>query len=182
MDEFKLIKKYFQKITYNNPGAKRLNDDVFHDKKNKLVVSVDTYNEGIHFPNFRYPNLVVKKVIRSSISDLIAKGVKPEYYFISGCGSKNKFSKKNLKMISKSLNQEQKKYDLKLSGGDTTNFNKVSFSITCIGFSKKIVERNKARLNDDIYVTGNLGDSFIGLKSIKNKIKKIGRASCRERV
>ena len=171
MDEFELIKNYFQKISNNNPNAKNLNDDVFFDKKNKLVVSVDTYNEGVHFPNFKYPNLVIKKVIRSSISDLIAKGVKPEYYFISGCGSKSKFSKKNLKMISKSLNQEQKKYDLKLSGGDTTNFNKVSFSITCIGFSKKIVERNKARLNDDIYVTGNLGDSFIGLKSIKNKIK-----------
>ena len=58
-----------------------------------------------------------------------------------------------------------------MSGGDTTNFNKVSFSITCIGFSKKIVERNKARLNDDIYVTGNIGDSFIGLKIIKNNIK-----------
>ena len=171
MDEFELIKKYFQKNSKNNPSAKNLKDDVFFNKNRRLVVSIDTYNEGVHFPDFKYPNLVIKKVIRSSISDLIAKGVKPEYYFISGCGSKSKFSKKNLKMISKSLNQEQKKYDLKLSGGDTTNFNKVSFSITCIGFSKKIVERNKARLNDDIYVTGNLGDSFIGLKSIKNKIK-----------
>ena len=171
MDEFELIKNYFQKNSNNNPSAKNLNDDVFFNKNRRLVVSIDTYNEGVHFPDFKYPNLVIKKVIRSSISDLIAKGVKPEYYFISGCGSKSKFSKKNLKMISKSLNQEQKKYDLKLSGGDTTNFNKVSFSITCIGFSKKIVERNKARFNDDIYVTGNLGDSFIGLKSIKNKIK-----------
>ena len=171
MDEFELIKNYFQKNSKNNPSAKNLNDDVFFNKNRRLVVSIDTYNEGVHFPDFKYPNLVIKKVIRSSISDLIAKGVKPEYYFISGSGNKIKFSKKNLKMISKSLNQEQKKYDLKLSGGDTTNFNKVSFSITCIGFSKKIVERNKARLNDDIYVTGNLGDSFIGLKSIKNKIK-----------
>ena len=171
MDEFELIKNYFQKNSNNNPSAKNLNDDVFFNKNRRLVVSIDTYNEGVHFPDFKYPNLVIKKVIRSSISDLIAKGVKPEYYFISGSGNKIKFSKKNLKMISKSLNQEQKKYDLKLSGGDTTNFNKVSFSITCIGFSKKIVERNKARLNDDIYVTGNLGDSFIGLKSIKNKIK-----------
>ena len=100
MGEFELIKNYFQKITNNNPGAKKLNDDVFFDKKNKLVVSVDTYNEGVHFPNFKYPNLVIKKVIRSSISDLISKGVKPEYYFISGCGSKSKFSKKNLKLIS----------------------------------------------------------------------------------
>ncbi len=171
MDEFELIKNYFQKISNNNPYAKKLNDDVFFDKKRKLVISVDTYNEGIHFPNFNYPNLVIKKIIRSSISDLIAKGVKPEYYFISGSGNKNKFTKRNLKMISNSLKQEQKKYGLKLSGGDTTNSNKISFSITSIGFSKKIVERNNAKINDDIYVTGNIGDASIGLKVIKNNIK-----------
>ena len=171
MDEFELIKNYFQKISNNNPGAKKLNDDVFFDKKNKLVVSVDTYNEGVHFPNFKYPHLVIKKVIRSSISDLIAKGVKPEYYLISGSGNKKQFTKKNLKLVTKSLNQEQKKFNLKLSGGDTTNSSKVSFSITTIGFSKKIVERNNVRLNDDIYVTGNIGDSFLGLKIIKNNIK-----------
>ncbi len=171
MDEFELIKKYFQKISTNNPSAKKLNDDVFFDKKNKLAVSIDTYNEGVHFPNFKYPDLVIKKIIRSSISDLISKGVKPKYYFISASGSKNQFTKKNLKLISKSLNEEQKKYNLKLSGGDTTNSNKISFSVTTIGFSKNIVERNKAKLNDDIYVTGNLGDSFLGLKIIRNNIK-----------
>ncbi len=171
MDEFELIKKYFQKILNNNLPAKKLNDDVFFDKKKKLVVSIDTYNEGVHFLNFKYPNLVIKKILRSSISDLIAKGVKPVYYFISGSGNKNQFTKKNLKIISKSLNQEQKKYNLKLSGGDTTNSSKVSFSITTIGFSKIIIERNKAKLNDDIYVSGNIGDSFLGLKVIKNKLK-----------
>ena len=108
MDEFELIKNYFQYNSNNNPSPKMLNDDVFFDKKNKLVVSVDTYNEGVHFPNFKYPNLVIKKILRSSISDLICKGVKPKYYFISGSGNKNQFTKKNLKMISKSLNQEQK--------------------------------------------------------------------------
>ena len=142
MDEFELIKNYFQKISNNNPYAKKLNDDVFFDKKRKLVISVDTYYEGIHFPNFKYPTFVIKKIIRSSISDLIAKGVKPEYYFISGSGNKNKFTKRNLKMISDSLKQEQNKYDLKLSGGDTTNSSKISFSVTSIGFSKKIRSSN----------------------------------------
>tara|TARA_B100001996_G_scaffold380373_1_gene367687 strand:- start:665 stop:1624 length:960 start_codon:yes stop_codon:yes gene_type:complete len=170
MDEFDLIKKYFQKLSNNNPGAKKLNDDVFFSKKNKLAVSVDTYNEGVHFPNFKYPNLLIKKILRSSISDLIAKGIKPEYYFISGSGNSKQFTKKNLNKISKSLLQEQKKYNLKLSGGDTTNSKKTSFSITSIGFSNKIIERNKAKLNDDIYVTGNIGDSYVGLKIIKNKI------------
>ena len=74
--------------------------------------------------------------------------------------------------MSVSLVSEQRKYNLKLSGGDTTNSSKVSFSITSVGFSNYIIERNKAKINDDIYVTGNIGDSFLGLKLIKNNIKK----------
>ncbi len=170
MDEFEIIKKYFQKLSYNNPAAKKLNDDVFFDKNKSLVVSVDTYNEGIHFPNFKHPDLVIKKIIRSSISDIISKGARPLYYFLSGSGSKKNFTPKNLKKISSSLLYEQKKYGIKLSGGDTTFSNKLSFSVTSIGFSKKIVERNKAKINDDIYVTGNIGDSYLGLLTIKKKI------------
>ena len=109
MDEFEVIKNYFQKISNNNSYAKKLNDDVFFDKKRKLVVSVDTYNEGIHFPNFKYPNLVIKKIIRSSISDLIAKGVKPEYYFISGSGNKKQFTKKKIKNDLKIFKSRAKK-------------------------------------------------------------------------
>ena len=171
MHEFQLIKKYFSKISKKNKSALNLNDDVFFDKKKGIVISVDTYNEGNHFLNFKNPNLVIKKIIRSSISDLICKGVVPKYYFISGSGNKKTFSKPNLVKISNSLKQEQKKYDIFLCGGDTTFSNKLSFTITSLGYSKKIIYRNKAKLNDDIYVTGNLGDSYMGLQILKNKVK-----------
>ena len=69
---------------------------------------------------------------------------------------KKHFTNKNLSKISKSLKQEQNKYGIFLCGGDTTFSNKLSFSITSVGYSKDIVYRNKAKLNDDIYVTGNL--------------------------
>jgi len=171
MHEFELIKNYFQKLTKKSPSALNLNDDVFFDKKNRLVVSVDTYTEGNHFINFKKPELVIKKIIRSSISDLICKGVKPKYYFISGSGNKKSFSKSNLSKISKSLNQEQNKYKIFLSGGDTVFSNKLSFTITSIGFANNIVYRNKAKINDDIYVSGNLGDSYLGLLVLKKKLK-----------
>src|SRR6056300_1728967 len=157
MHEFDLIKNYFLKLTKNNKSALNLNDDVFFDKKKKLVISVDTYNEGIHFPNFNKPYLVIKKILRATISDLICKGVKPKYYFISGSGNKKTFSIRKLKDLTKSLLEEQKKYNIKLCGGDTT-------------FSKKIIFRNNTKINDDIYVTGNLGDSFVGLNVINKKI------------
>ena len=118
MHEFELIKNIFQ-IYQKNKSSLNLNDDVFFDKSKQLVVSVDTYVEGVHFIDFKKPELVIKKIIRSSISDLICKGVKPKYYFISGSGNKKSFSSSNLKKISKSLKQEQKKYNIFLSGGDT---------------------------------------------------------------
>ena len=171
MHEFEIIKKYLSKLSKFNNSSLGLNDDVFFDKKKGLVITVDTYNHGIHFLNFKKPTLVIKKIIRSSISDLVCKGVVPKYYFISASGNKNTFSKKNLSKIIKSLSQEQKKYKILLSGGDTTFSNKLSFTITSIGFSNRIIYRNGAKLNDDIYVTGNLGDSFTGLQILKNKIR-----------
>jgi len=170
MHESELIKNYFSKISKKNKAALDLNDDVFFDKKKGVVISVDTYINGVHFVNFNTPSLVMKKILRSSISDLICKGVIPKFYFISGSGNSKTFSKKNLLQISKSLKKEQKIYGINLCGGDTTFSNKLSFTITTLGYSKKIIYRNKAQLNDDIYVTGNIGDSYIGLQILKNNI------------
>ncbi len=171
MHEFDLINNYFFKIAKKNKFALNLNDDVFFDKKRGVVISVDTYNIGTHFYDFKSPDLVIKKILRSSISDLICKGVKPKFYFISGSGNKNTFSKNNLYKISKSLKSEQNKFNIDLCGGDTTFSNKLSFTITSLGYSNKIIYRNKAKLDDDIYVTGNLGDSYLGLKALSNKAK-----------
>ena len=170
MHEFNIIKKYFSKLSLKNKNSLRLNDDVFFDKSKKLVISVDTYIHKLHFFDFRNPNLVIKKILRSSISDLICKGVKPKYYFISGSGNKKTFTKSNLIKISSSLKQEQKKFGIHISGGDTVFSTKLSFTIISVGFSNNIIFRNKAKLNDDIYVTGNLGDSYAGLKILKREI------------
>jgi len=171
MHEFDLINNYFFKIAKKNKSALNLNDDVFFDKKRGVVISVDTYNIGTHFYDFKSPDLVIKKILRSSISDLICKGVIPKFYFISGSGNKKTFTKNNLYKISKSLKSEQNKFNIDLCGGDTTFSNKLSFTITSLGYSNKIIYRNKAKSNDDIYVTGNLGDSYLGLKVLSNKAK-----------
>ena len=137
MNEFKIINDYFKVLSKDNPAAKNLNDDVFYDKNTGLVVSVDTYNSDIHFKSFNHPHYIIKKIIRSSLSDLICKGVSPKYYFLSGGGNKKIFTKKNLSLISKSLKDEQKKYSIVIGGGDTVYSKITSFSVTVIGFSKK---------------------------------------------
>ena len=55
MNEFELIKKYFSTLVIKSKSSLNLNDDVFFNKLNKLVVSVDTYAEGNHFINLPHP-------------------------------------------------------------------------------------------------------------------------------
>ena len=67
MNEFELIKNYFYNLSKKSPSSLNLNDDVFFDKQNKLVVSVDTHIEGVHFLNFKKLDLVIKKILRAYI-------------------------------------------------------------------------------------------------------------------
>ena len=65
-------------------------------KKRSLVASIDTYNENIHYIKFKNPDLIIKKAIRSSISDIISKGIDPKYLLISFSGQKEILIKKIL--------------------------------------------------------------------------------------
>ena len=170
MNEVQLIDNYLKRLTKKNKSSQGLNDDIFFDKSKRLAISIDTYVEKVHFPNFKAPDLIIKKILRSSLSDLICKGVKPKYYFLSASGNSKSLTKKNLKKISSSLSSEQKRFDIELSGGDTVYSNINSFTCCVVGFSNKIVKRHNSKIGDDIYITGYLGDSYLGLQILKKKI------------
>ena len=172
MNEFLIIKKYFSNLSKKNKGTFGLSDDIFFDYKKKIALSIDTYNEETHFLNFINPELVIKKTLRASISDLICKGLNPIYYFISLSGNNKHLSKKNIYKIRLALKQEQKKYNITLSGGDISCSKYLSITISSIGYSKNLpILRSGAKNNDDIYITNTIGDSFVGLKVLKKKIK-----------
>jgi len=169
MNEFDIINKYLKPLAVKNLGALQLSDDIFFDKKKNIAISIDTYVKGVHFISDN-PNFFLKKVLRSSLSDLYCKGIKPKTYFISFALNKSLVNVSWLKDVRKILNAEQKKFKISLGGGDTTFSSKFVVTITSLGdVINKPVFRNGCSLNDDIYVTGNIGDSFLGLNVIKKK-------------
>ena len=172
MNEFSVIKKYFSNLSKNNRGSFDLSDDIFFDYNKKVGISIDSYVEGRHFLNFKNPNLVIKKALRGAISDLICKGITPKYYFMSCSGNKKHLTQANLAKIQLALKEEQKKYNVFLAGGDTSHSNRLSITLSVVGYSKKNpVLRSGAKVNDDIYITNTIGDAFLGLKLLKGKIK-----------
>jgi len=172
VNEFSVIKKYFSNLSKNNKGSFDLSDDIFFDYKKKVGISIDSCVEGTHFLNFKNPKLVIKKALRGAISDLICKGIIPKYYFMSCSGNKKHLTQANLAKIKLALKQEQKKYNIFLAGGDTSYSNRLSITISVVGYSKKSpVLRSGAKVNDDIYITNTIGDAFVGLKLLKGTIK-----------
>ena len=114
-----------------------------------------------------------KKIFRSSISDIISKGCEPIVYFLSL--SLYDINESWLKTFRMELNNDSKKYGLFLGGGDTVKSSKLSISISIIGnVKKKPILRKNAKQKEDIYVTGNLGNSYLGLL-IKKKKKNFGK-------
>ena len=53
MNEHKIIESL--KRIADHPSSLKLEDDVFFDKK-IFIASIDTYNEKVHYLNFKNPN------------------------------------------------------------------------------------------------------------------------------
>lgn len=167
-NEVNIIDK-FKLLTFNNKRSLNLDDDIYYDSKLKLTYSIDTFEEDIHFLNSENPERFVKKIFRSSISDILSKGSIPIVYFISL--SVKKINEKWINVFRNELLKESNKFNVYLGGGDTIKSKKLSVSISFIGHAnKKPILRTGAKKNDDIYITGYLGDSFIGLQIIKKKL------------
>ena len=76
-----------------------------------------------------------------------------------------------IKLFSQGLAEDQKKYNITLLGGDTVSAPHGLF-ITINMLSRtndSIIKRSGACYGDNIYVTGTIGNSAIGLHLLKNK-------------
>ncbi len=168
-DEFQIID--FIKDFFASPF---IGDDAavipLNDKEN-IVISKDILIENIHFILNSNLSHIGSKSLISNLSDIIAMGIEPKYFFL-GLGVPDCFSIDDLSNLLNGVRIISEKYNVVLAGGDTSGAERLSISVTVVGFGGKdrIIYRHGAELGDYIYVTGNLGDSEIGLSIIKGDL------------
>jgi thiamine-monophosphate kinase len=160
----------------NKTTIKGIGDDsaVIDSGKNLTLVSTDLFLEGIHFNLIYTPlkHLGYKTVIRA-ISDIYAMNGKPEQILIA-TGISSRFFVEQLEELYEGVNLACEKYEVDLVGGDTTSsLTGLTISVTAIGSVEKdkIVNRNGARANDLICVTGDFGASYMGLQLLERERK-----------
>jgi len=175
LSESYIIDNYLKKLNFGNKESFNFENDGAYlnvSKNKKIVVSNDTIVEGIDFFTNDSADSIAQKIVCSNLSDISSMGAAP-YCFSLSLGLPKKTNKKWLNIFSKKILKLQKKHNFFLLGGDISQTKHIVLSATFFGKigNRKIIERNGAKINDDIWVTGNLGDSFAGLM-FKKKILK----------
>ena len=175
LGEFGLIKKIEEAVKITNKSTlKGIGDDaaVLDAGNQKMVVSTDMLNEGVHFDLSYVPlkHLGYKAAI-VNFSDILAMNAYPSQMLVS-IGLSNRFSLEAVDEIYDGLLKACDLYNVDLVGGDTTsNLGGLTISITIIGFQneEKIVYRNGAKEGDLICVSGDLGGAYMGLQVLERE-------------
>lgn len=176
MNEFGIISKYFAPLTQSSSGAFGLKDDaavISPESGYDLVITKDAIIENVHFLPSDSAFDIAVKLMAVNLSDLAAKGAKPVGYFLAIMFPKNT-SEKWLEEFASGISNMIKLYGGAVLGGDTTSHNgALALSLTAIGQVKTgaMIKRSGAKTGDDIYVSGTIGDSFLGLNILQGKIK-----------
>lgn len=139
---------------------------------NDWVFSCDAFLEGVHFyPDVPHADSAGFKSLARATSDLAAMGASPRFFFLtlalptSRAGS---WLDKFLLGLAKAARQ----FDMRLLGGDTTQFSRVMASVTVVGEIQTghSVTRAGARPGDLIYVSGSLGRAQLGLELLDRRL------------
>ena len=175
MSEFDLIARLFLSLTEGAPGALGLKDDtaLFTPPEGRdLVLTTDAIAEAIHYLADDLPEDVGARLLNVSLSDLAAKGARPEGYLIS-IAVPAPADEVWLSRFALGLMSAQTDHGTHLLGGDTIRTNGPRmFSLTAIGSvaSGKMIRRGGAKPGDRLMVTGTIGDAALGLKIRKGEL------------
>jgi thiamine-monophosphate kinase len=170
--EFDVIARLWAPLARDAPGAFGLKDDVAQlpSSSQGHVVTCDQVIEGTHFLPTDPLDWVAKRLVRRNLSDLSAKGCKPIGAFLTLAWPKNRpYSQ----MADFAAGLAQDLSDLcgacPLMGGDTSSTHgPLVASLTLIGApmsaAGKPILRSGAQLDDQIFLTGTIGDPYLGLQ------------------
>jgi thiamine-monophosphate kinase len=177
--EFGLIDQIRKGITSSDPAlVQGIGDDVAVVEVGEmgtkaLLVTTDILIEDIHFDlSWTDPSELGRKALAVNLSDIASMGGVPKYFLIS-LGLPKNLSLSFVSSFYRGLKKEAKRFRVELIGGDTSLSKKIVINICLLGEGRKkdLLFRRGARVGDDLFVSGTLGDAALGLRILQKKGK-----------
>ena len=170
--EFDMIARIFAPLAKDS-GALELKDDaaiLTVTDDNQLVVTCDTLVQDIHFLKDDPPRTIGHKALAVNLSDLTAKGARGSVYTLSLALPKET-DIDWLEAFAEGLGRVQDQTGISLIGGDTTaTSGPPTITVTAIGLvqHENAVTRLGAKPGDRLYVSGTIGDAYLGLRLLQD--------------
>jgi thiamine-monophosphate kinase len=177
-DEFQDIARRFRPLTFGAPEALNLMDDaaVIASRPGfDLVITKDALVEGVHFLPHERADRIARKLLRTNLSDLAAKGAEPYGCFLAVSWPSH-YDSDARDLFAAALSEDLPHFGLALFGGDTTSTpGPLTLSLTALGWvpQGQMIQRKGARIGDDLVVTGTIGDGYLGLMAAQGGIASL---------
>jgi len=177
--EFGLIHRIRKGITSSDPAlVQGIGDDVavIEMGKKALLITTDILIEDIHFDlSWTDPHQLGRKALAVNLSDIASMGGTPKYFLIS-IGLPKNLPLSFVSSFYRGLKKEATRFRVELIGGDTSLSQKIVINICLLGEGRKkdLLFRRGARVGDDLFVSGTLGDAALGLRILQKKGKAKG--------
>jgi len=172
--EFDDIRDLFRPLTRGARESLGLMDDVAVIGGRpgfELVISTDTIVAGVHALPDTSPADLAVKLVGVNLSDLAAKGAAPDGAFLNVAWP-TPWTALERKAFADALGQALAKYGVRLFGGDTVRTpGPFQAGLTVLGWCPVggAVLRSGAQPGDLLYVTGTIGDGWLGLAAARGE-------------
>jgi thiamine-monophosphate kinase len=178
LGEFDLIQRFFKagadamRINNEKVIALGIGDDCALLKPvggEEIAITSDMLVEGRHFLLDANPELLGRKALAVNLSDLAAMGARPLGFTLAI--ALPKVDTVWLDAFAKGLFAIANQHSCPLIGGDTTA-GPLTISITAFGGipSGKAIRRSGAKVGDDIWISGAVGDARLTLAALRHEI------------
>ena len=175
LSEFELIGRFF---THPARGAKLgVGDDaalVRVRRGSELAISADMLIEGRHFFAGADPALLGHKALAVNLSDMAAMGATPRWTTLAL--ALPRVDLRWLGAFSRGFMVLARRYRVDLIGGDTTR-GPLAIAVQIMGEvpAGTALRRDGAKVGDDIWVSGQLGEAAMAVAAIKGRIRVTAR-------
>lgn len=166
--EFERIARFLAPLAVDRPEALGLLDDAAvlrPPSMGSYATTLDTMVEGVHYLPDDPPEWVARKLLRVNLSDLAAMGAEPYGYLLSLCLPRER-DDTWLAAFCDGLRKDQEVFGIGLLGGDSVSTKGPAVLSLCaigVGEEEKLFRRSGANAGDLLFVSGTIGDGFLGL-------------------